>query len=68
MRAHSQKKAIWDAVIHTALCELRKLDHGVRKQSPCSVGSNGEYGLRKEGKQVKTLLFPGAEFLLKKQS
>lgn len=39
---HDQKKAIWDAVIQTALCELRKLDHGVRKQSFCSVGSNRE--------------------------
>ncbi|RMC08140.1 hypothetical protein DUI87_15174 [Hirundo rustica rustica] len=46
-----QKKAICDAVIQTALCELRKLDRSMRKQSSSSVGSNGEYGLRKEGKQ-----------------
>lgn len=65
---HNQKKAIWDAVIQTALCELRKLDHGVRTQSSCSVGSNGEYSLRKEEKQVKSLLFPGTEFLLNKHS
>lgn len=63
----ARKKAICDTVIQTVQCESRKLDHGVRKQSPCCVWSNGECRLRKEGKWVMSLLFPGTEFLMKKQ-